>query len=103
MCNAITGYEVRPREDRRRFDLISDRLPFGRLWYAKPDDAIGATRSFSAVHTMPSFAFIAQDAPVGGAWPRTSDGDRKKKAQTRTALTLSRELRITGTDFNKQR
>jgi hypothetical protein len=22
-------------------DLISDALPFGRLWYTKPDDAIG--------------------------------------------------------------
>jgi len=25
-------YEVRPRKDRRGFDLISDALPFGRLW-----------------------------------------------------------------------
>ena len=28
-------YEVRPRKDRRGFDLMSDSLPF-RLWYAKP-------------------------------------------------------------------
>jgi hypothetical protein len=28
-------YEVRPRRDRRGFDLISDALPFGRLWYAE--------------------------------------------------------------------
>jgi hypothetical protein len=26
--------------DRRGFDLISDALPFGRLWYSKPADAI---------------------------------------------------------------
>jgi hypothetical protein len=25
-------YEIRPRVDRRGFDLISDALPFGRLW-----------------------------------------------------------------------
>ena len=25
-------YEVRPRKDRRGVDLISDALPFGRLW-----------------------------------------------------------------------
>jgi hypothetical protein len=25
--------EVRPRKDHRRVDLISDALPFGRLWY----------------------------------------------------------------------
>jgi hypothetical protein len=27
-------YEGQPRKDRRGFDLISDALPFGRLWYA---------------------------------------------------------------------
>ena len=26
-------YEVRPRKDHRGADLISDVLPFGRLWY----------------------------------------------------------------------
>lgn len=26
-------YEVRPRKDRRGFDLISDALPFSRLWF----------------------------------------------------------------------
>jgi len=26
-------YEVRPRKDRSGFDLISDALPFGRLWF----------------------------------------------------------------------
>jgi hypothetical protein len=37
-------YEVRPRTDRRGVDLISDALPFGRLWYGEPDaisNAIG--------------------------------------------------------------
>ena len=33
-------YEVRPRKDHRGVDLISDVLPFGRLWYTNPDDAI---------------------------------------------------------------
>ncbi len=26
-------YEVRPHKDKRGVDLISDALPFGRLWY----------------------------------------------------------------------
>jgi hypothetical protein len=30
-------YEVRPRKDHRGVDLISDVLPFGRLWYGEPD------------------------------------------------------------------
>jgi hypothetical protein len=30
-------YEVRPRKDHRGFDLISDGLPFGGLWYEGPN------------------------------------------------------------------
>jgi hypothetical protein len=29
----IHVHEVRPRKDHRGVDLISDALPFGRLWY----------------------------------------------------------------------
>jgi hypothetical protein len=37
-------YEVRPRKDKRGVNLISDVLPFGRLWYGEPNaisNAIG--------------------------------------------------------------
>jgi len=48
-----TAYEIRPRNDKRGVDLISDVLPFGRLWYDTPDNAIGyplhSSRSHSAV------------------------------------------------------
>ena len=30
-------YEVRPRSDKRGVDLISETLPFGRLWYGEPN------------------------------------------------------------------
>ena len=33
MTRLMHAYEVRPREDDRGVDLISDALPFGRLWY----------------------------------------------------------------------
>jgi hypothetical protein len=34
--HSIHVYEVRPRKDHRGVDLISDVLPFGRLWnYAR--------------------------------------------------------------------
>jgi hypothetical protein len=38
MQSTIHVYEVRPRNDRRGFDLMSDVLPFGRQWY---EDASG--------------------------------------------------------------
>ena len=43
---SLHTYEVRPRKDKRGFDLISDALPFGRLWYGEPNvvtNAIGYT------------------------------------------------------------
>jgi hypothetical protein len=36
MTSSQHVYEVRPRKDHRRVDLISDALPFGRLWYGEP-------------------------------------------------------------------
>jgi hypothetical protein len=35
-------YEVRLRKDHRGIDLISDALPFGRLWYGEPNAASNA-------------------------------------------------------------
>jgi hypothetical protein len=46
-------YEVRPRKDKRGFDLISDTLPFGRLWYAESNaiaNAVGYAKFFSRSH-----------------------------------------------------
>jgi hypothetical protein len=46
-------YEVRPRKDHRGVDLISDVLPFGRLWYGEPNaasNAIGYAEHFSRSH-----------------------------------------------------
>jgi hypothetical protein len=43
-------YEVRPRKDRRGVDLISDVLPFGRLWYDTPDNAVGYAQFYSRSH-----------------------------------------------------
>ena len=43
-------YEVRPRKDKLGVDLISDVLPFGRLWYDKSDHAIGYAMHSSRSH-----------------------------------------------------
>ena len=46
-------YEVRPRSDKRGVDLISDALPFGRLWYGEPGaitNSIGYAKFFSRAH-----------------------------------------------------
>ena len=43
-------YDIRPRKDKRGVDLISDVLPFGRLWYDTPDHAIGYAEHRSRSH-----------------------------------------------------
>jgi len=45
-------YEVRPRKDNRGVDLISDALPFGRLWYDTPDNAIDYAMHSSRSHDV---------------------------------------------------
>ena len=39
-------YEIRPRKDKRGVDLISDTLPFGRLWYDEPNAVAMQSRTF---------------------------------------------------------
>jgi hypothetical protein len=46
----VHAYEVRPRKDKRGVDLISDALPFGRLWYGEPDDTIDYAKFRSRSH-----------------------------------------------------
>jgi hypothetical protein len=46
-------YEVRPRKDHRDVNLISDALPFGRLWYGEPSavsNAVDYTKFRSRSH-----------------------------------------------------
>ncbi len=43
-------YEARRRKDKRGVDLISDVLPFGRLWYDTADNAIDYAMHGSRSH-----------------------------------------------------
>ena len=43
-------YEVRPRSDKRGVDLISDALPFGRLWYEDASAAVDYAKHSSRLH-----------------------------------------------------
>jgi hypothetical protein len=52
MESTMHVYEVRPRKDKRGVDLISDTLPFGRL-YDGPNaasNAIGYAEQYSRAH-----------------------------------------------------
>jgi hypothetical protein len=52
MQSTMHAYEVRPRKD-NGVDLISDALPFGRLWYGEPNavaNAVGYAKHRSRSH-----------------------------------------------------
>ena len=74
-------YEVRPRKDHRGVDLISDALPFGRLWYDTPDNAIGY-----AMHRSRSHPRLRRD------WRRNRDA----RAQGRFQRTVKCHVMING-------
>jgi len=50
MTSSQHVYEVHPHKAHRGFDLISDALPFGRLWYEKGPDAVEYAKFRSRSH-----------------------------------------------------
>ena len=94
----LHSYEVRPRDDRRGVDLISDALPFGRLWYGEPNaisDAIGYAKFRSRSH----------DAVIP-VYDESGQRDRDAQARGRfqrgvVTVSLPCRLKILLTRFNE--
>jgi hypothetical protein len=68
-------YEIRPRKDKRGVDLISDVLPFGRLWYDTPDHATGY-----AIHCSRSHAAVIRVYDAAGNLIKTHEHKGEFKA-----------------------
>ena len=74
-------YEVRPRKDHRGVNLISDALPFGRLWYDGPNAVTNATgyamhdsRSHDAViRVYDAAGNVIANAPARGRFQGSVD------------------------------
>ena len=69
-------YEVRPRKDKRGVDLISDALPFGRLWYDGPNAVTNATGY--AMHDSRSDDAVIRVYDAAGNVMETHDQGRRK-------------------------
>ena len=66
-CSSRRAYEVRPRKDKRGVDLISDALPFGRLWYGEPNaisNAIDYAKFRSRSHDAIVCPSLFQNRPI---------------------------------------
>ena len=66
MFKAPHLYEVRPRTDKRGVDLISDALPFGRLWYDGPN-AVSNAVSYATHYSRSQDAVIRVYDEAGNA------------------------------------
>ena len=85
MTSSRHVYEVGPRKDHRGVVLISDALPFGRLWYGEPN---AASSRLCAIY----FAFLVWDSArarhtaIAEAAVRPSQGRRSRNVMTMVAL-----------------
>jgi len=69
-------YEVRPRKDKRGVDLISDLLPFGRLWYG---DANAVANAIG--YAMHRRSHDARDWRLRCRWQRDRDAQARGRVQ----------------------
>jgi hypothetical protein len=61
---------VRPRKERRGFDLISEALPFGRLWYRQAHAAASYAKFYSRSQPGEVRVFDTAGAMIAAdAWP----------------------------------
>jgi len=61
-------YEIRPLKNRCGFELISDRLPLGLLWFEGPDalvDAVFYAKFYSSSHPAIIRVFDESGAVIG--------------------------------------
>jgi hypothetical protein len=86
MTSTAHVYEVHPRRDKRGVDLISNALPFGRLWYGEPDTVSTATgyakfysRSHDAVIRFYDEAGNMIERRSTRGLQRVMNGERSKK------------------------
>ena len=85
-------YEIRPRRDKRGFDLISDVLPFGRLWYAGPDAVANAT-GYAEHSSRTHDAVIRVYDEAGNVSKRTSTqaSSRSRNVETKSRHAVRRD------------
>ena len=95
---AVHVYEIRPRADKHRVDLISDALPYRPIWYRGPnavrnaiDSAKFRSRSHRAViRVYDESGNVMETHEHAGAFKELSAS--KQKAATRRSVTADCEM-----------
>jgi len=63
-------YQIRLRKDKRGFDLISDALPSGRLWYGEPNAVVGLLPAWGRWHALRLTLQLFRVSVLGSRPPR---------------------------------
>jgi hypothetical protein len=85
--SCVSDYRDRPRSDHRGVELVSDALPFGRLWYGEPNaasSAVGCAQFYFAFLVWDSVR--ARHTSIAETAVRPSQGRRSKNVITMVAL-----------------
>jgi hypothetical protein len=70
MQSTMHVYEVRPRKDKRGVDLISDALPFSRLWYGRAEPRQQQCAANISNEGTSIISFLAAQNPANAQWPK---------------------------------
>jgi hypothetical protein len=81
----LHAYEVPPRKDHRGVNLISDALPFARLWYTQVSHAIGYAKFYSRSHPT-VIRFYDDASKVIGAHEGARSSSSVRARQRKLAL-----------------
>ena len=103
MTSSQRVYEVRTRKDHRGVDLISDALPFGRLWYDGPNaasNAIGYVSQYSRSHNA---VIRVYDEAGNVIETHEHAGDFKQSSSPFTCAKRPRSLSRSGGDYDVRR
>ncbi len=87
----LHAYEIRPRKDHRGVDLISDALPFGRLWYVEASDAIDYAKHRRRSHDAVIRVYDAAGHVIG---TQEHTGDRRARERHVDRAGRSRAWRL---------
>jgi hypothetical protein len=82
--HSLHAYEVRSRKDKRGVDLISDVLPFGRLWYGEPS-AISNAIDYAKYRSRSHDAVIRVEDGAGNV-----DRDARARRRVQGVVRLTR-------------
>jgi hypothetical protein len=87
-------YELHPRGDKRGVDLISDALPFGRLWYGDRN-AVSNAMSYAKFRSRSHDAVICVYDEAGNVIEKHEHAGEFKEPQKRRQSRLCYSLRAT--------